>query len=166
MRLERKWPKCPNDIRAGKLKLLDRIQNDLKKSLKAKDGLRVSVLRFLLAAIKNREIEKKEPLSEDEILAEITSSAKRRRESIEAFMDGERQDLVKKEESELAILAEYLPEQMSAEEVRLIAEEVVKAVNAQSPSDIGTVMKEIMPRVRGKADGKIVNQIVREILGG
>lgn len=148
------------------MKLLDRIQEDLRKSLKAKDGTRVSVLRFLLAAVKNREIEKKDPLSDDEILAEIASSAKRRRESIEAFRDGGRQDLVNKEEAELAILAEYLPEQMSADEVRQVAEEVIKAVNARSPADIGNVMKELMPRVRGKADGKIVNQIVREILGG
>jgi uncharacterized protein YqeY len=148
------------------LKLLDRIQDDLKRSLKAKDGSRVSVLRFLLAAVKNREIEKKESLSDDEILAEIASSAKRRRESIEAFKNGDRQDLVDKEEAELAILAEYLPAQMSAEEVRLIAEEIIGAVNARSPADIGAVMKEIMPRVRGKADGKVVNQIVREILGG
>jgi uncharacterized protein YqeY len=148
------------------LKLLDRIQDDLKRSLKAKDGTRVSVLRFLLAGVKNREIEKKESLSDDEILTEIASSAKRRRESIEAFKDGGRQDLVDKEEAELAILAEYLPEQISAEEVRKIAEEIIEAVEARSSADIGKVMKEIMPRVRGKTDGKIVNQIVKEILGG
>lgn len=148
------------------MKLLDRIQDDLKRSLKAKDGTRVSVLRFLLAAVKNREIEIKQPLSDDEILMEISSSAKRRRESIEAFKDGGRQDLVDKEEAELAILAEYLPEQISAEDVRKIAEEIIEAVDARSSADIGKVMKEIMPRVRGKADGKIVNQIVKEILGG
>jgi uncharacterized protein YqeY len=148
------------------LKLFDRIQDDLKRSLKAKDGTRVSVLRFLIAAVKNREIEKKEPLSDDEVLTEIASSAKRRRESIEAFKDGGRQDLVDKEEAELAILTEYLPEQMSAEEVRHIAQEVIEAVDARSSADIGKVMKEIMPRIRGKADGKVVNQIVREILGG
>jgi len=148
------------------LKLLEQIQEDLKRSLKAKDGTRVSVLRFLLAAVKNREIEKKDTLSDDELLAEIASSAKRRRESIEAFKDGGRQDLVDKEEAELAILAEYLPEQMSSDDVRLVAQEVINTLNARSPAEIGAVMKELMPRVRGKADGKVVNQIVREILGG
>jgi uncharacterized protein YqeY len=148
------------------LKLAERIQDDLKRSLKAKDGTRVSVLRFLLAALKNREIEKKEPLTEDEILSEVASSAKRRRESIEAFMAGSRQDLVEKEEAELAILAEYLPEQMSAGQVRILAQEVIDSLNARSSAEIGAVMKVLMPRVRGKADGKVVNQIVREILGG
>jgi uncharacterized protein YqeY len=148
------------------LNLIEQIQEDLKRSLKAKDGMRISVLRFLLAAVKNREIEKRDALNDDEVLAEIASSAKRRRESIEAFRDGERHDLVEKEESELAILTEYLPEQMSPEDVRRVAQEVIKAVNAQSAADIGTVMKELMPRIRGQADGKIVNQIVREILAG
>jgi uncharacterized protein YqeY len=148
------------------LNLNEQIQEDLKRSLKAKDGTRISVLRFLLAAIKNREIEKKEALNDDELLAEIASSAKRRRESIEAFREGERQDLVDKEEAELAILTEYLPEQMSPEDIRRIAREIIEEVKAQSPADIGKVMKELMPRVRGQADGKIVNQIVREILTG
>jgi len=146
------------------LKLIDQIQEDLKRSLKAKDGTRVSVLRFLLAGVKNREIEKKEALSEEELLVEITSSAKRRRESIEAFEDGGRQDLVKKEEAELAILTEYLPEQMPPEEVRRIAQEVIRTVGAGSLAEIGKVMKELMPMVQGRADGKIVNQIVRDLL--
>lgn len=148
------------------MNLNEQIQEDLKRSLKAKDGTRISVLRFLLAAIKNREIEKKEALNDDELLAEIASSAKRRRESIEAFREGERQDLVDKEEAELAILTEYLPEQMSPEDIRRIAREIIEKVKAQSSADIGKVMKELMPRVRGQADGKIVNQIVREILTG
>ena len=146
------------------MKLIDQIQEDLNRSLKAKDGTRVSVLRFLLAGVKNREIEKKEALSEEEFLAEITSSAKRRRESIEAFGDGGRQDLVEKEEAELAILTEYLPEQMPPEEVRRIAQEVIRTVGVGSLAEIGKVMKELMPMVQGRADGKIVNQIVRDLL--
>jgi hypothetical protein len=132
--------------------------------MKAKDGTRVSVLRLLLASIKNREIEKKEALDEEEILAEIASAAKRRNESLEAFREGERQDLVEKEEAELVILEEYLPEQMPEEEVRRTVQDVVDEVGAESPSDLGKVMKELMPRLKGKADGKMVNQIVREIL--
>jgi uncharacterized protein YqeY len=146
------------------LKLIERIQTDLKKSMKAKDGNRVSVLRFLLSAIKNREIEKKSDLDDAEILAEIASSAKRRRESMEAFKTGGRTDLFEKEEAELAILQEYLPEQLSPEEVRNMVADVVDAVGATSPGDIGKVMKELMPKLKGKADGKLVNDIVREIL--
>jgi uncharacterized protein YqeY len=146
------------------LKLIERIQQDLKESMKAKDGNRVSVLRFLLSAIKNREIEKKDALDDEEILAEITSSAKRRRESMEAFKEGGRTDLFEKEEAELAILQEYLPEQLSPEEIRSVVMEVVDAVSASSASDLGKVMKELMPRLRGKADGKLVNEIVREVL--
>jgi uncharacterized protein YqeY len=148
------------------LKLIDQIQEDLKRSMKAKDGNRVSVLRFLLSSIQNREIEKKEALDDDEVLAEISSSAKRRRESIEAFKEGDRADLVEKEEAELAILQEYLPEQLSPDEIRGVVEEVVKAVGAASASDLGKVMKELMPRLRGRADGKLVNEIVRQVLSG
>ena len=134
--------------------------------MKAKDGNRVSVLRFLLSSIRNREIEKKGSLDDDEVLAEITSSAKRRRESMEAFREGGRADLVKKEESELAILQEYLPAQLSPEEIREIVQEVAAAVGATTSSDLGKVMKELMPRLRGKADGRLVNEIVREVLSG
>jgi len=138
----------------------------LKRSMKAKDGNRVSVLRFLLSSIKYREIEKKDALDDDEVLAEITSSAKRRRESMEAFTEGGRMDLVEKEESELAILQEYLPELLSPDEVRSVVQEVVQAVGATGASDFGKVMKELMPKLRGKADGKLVSEIVKEALSG
>jgi uncharacterized protein YqeY len=134
--------------------------------MKAKDGTRVSVLRFLLAAIQNREIELRDPLDDEQVLQEVVSSAKKRRESIEAFREADRKDLVIKEETELAILEEYLPEQLSSDEVRKIVKEAVLSVGASSPADMGQVMKEVMPRVRGQADGKMVNQIVREILSG
>ena len=132
--------------------------------MKAKDGNRVSVLRFLLSSIQNREIEKKEPLDDEEVLAEITSSAKRRRESMEAFKEGDRMDLVEKEAAELAILQEYLPEQLSPDEIKDVVQEVAQAVGATSLNDLGKVMKELMPRLGGKADGKLVNEIVREVL--
>lgn len=148
------------------MKLIEQIQKDLKKSMKARDGNRISVLRLLLSSIKNREIEKKDALDDEEVLAEITSSAKRRRESIEAFTEGGRTDLVKKEEAELAILQEYLPAQLSSDEIRGVVLEVVEAVGAMTASDLGKVMKELMPRLRGKADGKRVNEIVLEVLSG
>jgi len=148
------------------LNLQNKIQEAIKVSMKTKDGTRVSVLRFLLAAIKNREIEMKASLDDEQVFQEIVSSAKRRRESIEAFKEAGRKDLVIKEETELAILEEYLPEQLSSDEVRKIVQEVVLSSGASSPADMGQVMKEVMPMVRGQADGKMVNQIVREILSG
>ncbi len=148
------------------MELLERLQEDLKNSMKAKDGTRVSVLRFLLAAVKNREIANKGPLEDEQVLQEITSSAKRRRESIDAFREAGRQDLVEKEEAELAILNDYLPERMSEEDLRSLIQEVITATGASSMGDLGAVMKQVMPRISGQADGKLVNQIVREILSG
>ena len=143
-----------------------KIRQDLIASMKAKDGTRVSVLRFLLASVKNREIEQGGSLDDDQVLAEIASSAKRRRESIEAFKEAEREDLVRKEEAELAILQEFLPDQLSPEEVEKIVRSVIIQVGARSPSDLGKVMSKLMPEVRGRADGKLVNRIVRDILSG
>ena len=132
--------------------------------MKAKDGDRVSVLRLVLAAVKNREIELKSELDDDQTLAEIMSAAKRRKESIEAFKEGGREDLVLKEGKELAILEEYLPEQLSSEELKSLIQGAIESTGASSPGDMGKVMKVIMPEVQGKADGKVVNMIVKELL--
>ncbi len=132
--------------------------------MKAKDGDRVSVLRLVLAAVQNREIELKSELDDDQILAEITSAAKRRKESIEAFKEGGREDLVLKEGKELVILEEYLPSQLSPEELKSLIQEAIESTGASTPGDMGKVMKEIMPKVQGKADGKAVNQKVKELL--
>ena len=134
--------------------------------MKAKDGTRVSVLRFLMASIKGREKDKKEALEDEEVLAEIQSAAKRRKESLEAFREGGRQDLVDKEAAELVILEEYLPEQLSEDEIRSAVQETVAEVGAESMVDLGKVMKELMPKLQGRADGKLASQIVREVLSG
>ena len=134
--------------------------------MKAKDGTRVSVLRFLMASIKGREKDKKEALEEEEVLSEIHSSAKRRKESLEAFREGGRQDLVDKEAAELVILEEYLPEQLSEDEIRSAVLETVAEVGAESMADLGKVMKGLMPKLQGRADGKLASQIVREVLSG
>jgi uncharacterized protein YqeY len=148
------------------LKLIDRINEDIIRSMKAKDGTRVSVLRFLMASIQGKEKDKKEALEEEEVLAEIQSSAKRRKESLEAFSEGGRQDLVDKEAAELVILEEYLPEQLSEDEIRSAVQETVAEVGAESMADLGKVMKELMPKLQGRADGKLASQIVREVLSG
>ena len=146
------------------MNLIDQIREGLKEALKAKDGTRVSVLRLLLAGIKNREIDKREPLNEEEILAEVASSVKRRRESIEAFKNGGRQDLADKEEAELKILSGYLPPQLSGEEIKEILANVIEELSASGPKDLGRVMKSAMPKLAGRADGREVNQLARELL--
>jgi uncharacterized protein YqeY len=119
-----------------------------------------------MASIKGKEKEKKEALTEEEVLAEISSSAKRRKESLEAFREGGRQDLVDKEAGELAILEEYLPEQLSEDQIRDVVVQTVAEVGAESMADLGKVMKELMPKLQGRADGKLASQVVREVLSG
>jgi uncharacterized protein YqeY len=148
------------------VKLLEQIKEDLIKSMKAKDGNRVSVLRLLLSDINRREKDSKEDLTEEDVMALLQTAAKRRKESADAFREGEREDLASKEESELVILEEYLPEQMSADDIRAAVREVIEATGAQSPADMGKVMGQVMPKVKGKADGKLVNEVVRELLAG
>jgi len=147
------------------LNLQEMLMEDLKGSMRRRDELRVSVLRLLRAAIKNAEVEKLRPLDDSEVLRVIEKEAKQRRESIAEFARGNRPDLVAKEEAELAILMGFLPQQMSRDEVETVASRVVAEVGAKGPGDIGKVMQRLMAEVRGKADGKMVSQVVQELLG-
>jgi uncharacterized protein len=144
--------------------LKDRLTADAKEALKAGDKLRLSAIRMLLSDIKNAEIAKKGDLTDEELLELATRDAKKHKESIEEFSKGGRQDLVDKETYELAVIQEYLPEQMSDDEVQKIIAETIQEVGASSPADLGKVMGKLMPRVKGKADGKKINQLVREML--
>jgi len=146
------------------MSLLDKINNELKDSIKKKDEIRISTLRQVKAAVKNTEIKKGEVLSDGDIEAVIFSLAKSHNESIESFKKGGRDDLVERESKELEVLKAYLPEQMSEEEIRAIAAEAVKEAGASSMKDMGKVMGKIMPKVKGKADGSIVNRVVKDIL--
>jgi len=144
--------------------LIDQLTEELKKALKAHDERRVSVIRLLKSTIKNKEIEKKRALTDDEILAIIASAVKQRQESIEAFKKGGREDLVEKETEELKILQSFLPEPLSEEELKGEIKRVVEEVGASSMRDMGKVMKVLMPRVRGRAEGGKVNSLVKEFL--
>jgi len=145
--------------------VLETLNNDLKEALRAKDKIRMEVIRGLKSDIRYKEIEAKgSELSEDDAIAVITSAAKRRRDSIEQFRKGGREDLATKEEAELEIITTYLPKQLSDDEIREIVERAVTASGASSPSDMGKVMKEVMPLVKGKADGNRVKQMVAEKL--
>ena len=144
--------------------LKDKIQEALKGALKGRQGVKVSTLRLLLSEIKYAEIAQQKPADDNKVLDVIAKEIRRRRESIEAFKKGNRSDLVAQEEAELAVLLSYLPEQMSRAEVMAAARRVVDAVGAKGPSDKGKVMAQLMPQLKGKADGKEVSEIVSELL--
>ena len=144
--------------------LAEKIRTDLEQSLRKNDKLRCSVLRLALSSIRNAEIAQQKTLDDDGILIVIDKEAKMRRESIEAFEKGNRPDLVAKETAELAILLEYLPEQMTREQIIAAARQVISELGAASPKDKGKVMSQLMPQLRGKAQGQEVSDVVAELL--
>lgn len=144
--------------------LKSRLAEDYKTALRAGDKLKVSVVRLLTALIKNREVEKRGPLTEAEILQAITTSVKQRQEAIVQYQQGGRQDLVEKETAELHLLQAYLPAQLSEAEVRVLAQEAIREAQATSPKEMGKVMALLMPKVTGRADGKVVSALVRDLL--
>lgn len=145
--------------------IAQRIQEDLKTAVRAQDKPRVSALRMILNALRNAELEEREELSDEKELAVIASYARRIKESIEEFRKAAREDLIAKENVELAIVLSYLPEQMSDEEIRREAALVIADIGAATPRDMGRVMGEMMKRFKGKVDGAAVNRVVSELLG-
>ena len=141
-----------------------KIREDLKEALKQRDEARASVLRMLLSEMKNTEIAQQKPLDDNKILDVIGKEVKRHRESIEAFRQGNRNDLVAQEEAELAILMGYVPKQMSREEIRTAAQQVIEAMGVRGVKNKGKVMSQLMPQLRGKADGRQVSEVVSELL--
>jgi len=144
----------------GVISLKKKIDEDIKKALKSKDSLRLGVLRMLKSEIRYKEIDTRSELSDDEVISVLSSSIKRRKDSIEQFERGGRDDLVSQEKAELEVILGYMPEQLTEEKLSGIISQAIKEVNASGPSDLGKVMKLIMPQVKGKADGKLVNQLV------
>ena len=147
-----------------KAELKQKITEDIKQAMKGGDTVKRSVLRMLISSINNAEIAKQAALDESDILGVIAKEVKQHQESIDSFRQGNRQDLVSKEEAELAILQEYLPQQLTYEEIVAAAREVITAVGAGGPGDKGKVMKELMPKLKGRADGKEINDVVTELL--
>lgn len=146
------------------MSLLDTIDKDLTSALKAGDRHRATVLRGLKSDLKYKKIDKGGDLSDEDILAVLSTAAKKRRESIEQFSAAGRTDLSDKEQSELAIINAYLPQQLSEEQVTAAISEAIAETGAQSAADLGKVMKAVMPKLRGQADGKLVNQIAAKLL--
>jgi uncharacterized protein len=146
--------------------LRERLHDDTTAAMRSGDVLRRDVLRMVQNAIYNLEKAKKVTLSEDEILGVVTREVKTRRESVEAFRKGGREDLAAKEEAEIAILAEYLPEALTDDELRALVDEAVAATGAVTARDLGKVMGWLSPRIRGRADGKVVSGLVAQALAG
>jgi hypothetical protein len=136
------------------------LQNGLKEALKQKDTVRLSLYRMLLASIKNKEVEKIRLLTEDEFIAVVKTSVKQHVESIESFKKGNRQDLVEKEEKELAILKEFMPSQLSEEEIAKEIEEAIVSLQVQGQKEMGKVIKFILEKFPGRIDGKLLSGMV------
>ena len=146
--------------------LKERLDQDLKTAMREKAKLRLDTIRMLKSAIKYREIELMKPLDDAGVEGVVATEIKRRRDSVEQYKAGNRQDLADKEAAEIAILQAYLPQQLTEAELRAKVDEAVKKVGAQGPKDMGAVMKALMPEVQGKAEGKAVSDMVKARLAG
>ena len=146
------------------MSIKDKLMEDLKAAMRSRDADRTGVLRYLRSEIHNQEIADGKDLDDDGVMAVLDRQAKQRRDSIDAFKQGNRPDLVAKEEAQLAVIMDYLPEQLSDDEIAEIAREVIADVGASGPGDVGRVMGAVMPRVRGKAEGRKVSQVVSALL--
>ena len=145
--------------------LVERIDEDLKQAVKAKDAVKTSTLRMLKSAIDYERIaKKKESLKDDEIVEVVARQVKQHKDPIEGYEKGGRAELVEKEKAELAILETYMPEQLSEEELRELVRKKIEELGAGSPKEMGKIMGALMPEVKGKADGKTVSRLVREEL--
>jgi uncharacterized protein YqeY len=142
------------------------LTEDMKRAAKEKAKARLSTIRLALASVQNKEKELRKELSEQEIIQVITGLIKKGKESIEQFKAGQRTDLVEKEEREIEVLQAFLPQQLTAEELEAEIAKAVDEAEASAPQDIGKVMKILMPRVAGRAEGKVVNELVRKRLAG
>ena len=144
--------------------LIDRIEAELKTAMLEHDSERRDTLRLILASLRSAEKELQRPLAEDEELQVLQRERKRRVEAAAAFREGEREERAAKEEAELAVLEEFMPEQLSEEELEEIVDDVIAEVGATSLRELGRVMADVMPQVSGRADGSTVSQLVREKL--
>lgn len=144
--------------------LKERLTDDMKSALRNRETVRLGLVRMIRAQIKNREIAQGNELRDEEVIEVVSSLIKSRREALEFAVKGDRKDLVAQAEEELKILASYLPDQLSEEEIRSVVRKAIDQSGAEGPGDLGKVMGAVMPRVKGRADGRLVNEIVRACL--
>lgn len=146
------------------MSLKERLNEDMKTAMKAKDDLRLSVIRMVRSSIKNKEIDQKGEMDDRGVTEILSTLVKQRRESLKMFTDGGRDDLAQKEEKELGILLEFLPQQLTQVELEEMIARIVQETGAQGPKDMGKVMKVLQPAIAGRADGKMVSELVRQKL--
>ena len=144
--------------------LKTRLNDELKEAMRSGDTVRRTTIRYLLSVIQNEEIAKRSELDDEGVMAVLSRQAQQRRDSIEAFEKADRQDLVDKEKSELDFILPYLPRQLSADEIKVLVVQAITDVGASGPGDMGKVMSQVMPGVKGRAEGKQVSSIVADLL--
>ena len=146
------------------MSLEEKLLEEMKLAMKSNDKLRLSTIRMIRSALKNKEIELRKKLEEEDVVKVIHAMTRKGEESIEQFQTGGRMDLVQKEKKEIEILKSFLPQPLSQEEIFKIIDQSIQETQASSQKDIGKVMKSVMPKIGGKADGKLINQLVKERL--
>jgi uncharacterized protein len=146
------------------MQLRERLTAGMKEAMKTRDTLRLSVIRMILSSVKNRDIELRREMDDQEITETIVTLCKQRRESIRLFKEAGRQELVEKEEAELALMQDFLPQQLTREELESLVDSAISATSATSGKDMGKVMKHLQPLVSGRADGKLVSEVVKQKL--
>ena len=146
------------------MQLRERLTAEMKAAMKNRDALKLSVIRMILSSVKNRDIELRHELGDAEITETIATLCKQRRESIRLFKEAGRQELVDKEEAELALMTEFLPQQLTREELEALVMQAIADTQASGGKDMGKVMKALLPSVSGRADGKLVSEVVKEKL--
>ncbi|WP_435924882.1 GatB/YqeY domain-containing protein [Paenibacillus sp. DYY-L-2] len=146
------------------MSLSERLNEDMKQAMKSQDKFKLSTIRMVRATIKNLEIDLKRPLNDNEVLDILSREIKQRKDALQEFEKAGRDDLAANVKAEAEIIAEYLPEQLSEEEIKVIVQQTIQETGATSKADIGKVMSALMPKVKGRADGKLVNQAVQQLL--
>lgn len=147
------------------MSLLEQLTNDMKEAMKAKDKVTLGVVRMVKSSVSNEQIKLGHDLTADEELAVLSREMKQRVEELESYKEADREDLAEEIQGQIDVLKRYMPEQMSEEEVVAVVKETIAEVGASSKADLGKVMGALMPKVKGKADGKLVNQTVQSLLG-
>ncbi|GIP39606.1 aspartyl-tRNA amidotransferase subunit B [Paenibacillus sp. J31TS4] len=146
------------------MSLSDRLNEDMKQAMKSQNKFRLSVIRMIRSAIKNIEIDQRTTLDDDQVLDILNREIKQRRDSLQEFDKAGRDDLAEQAKAEIEIIAEFLPQQLTEEEVRVLVQQTIQETGASSKAEMGKVMSALMPKVKGRADGKLVNQLVQQAL--
>ena len=146
--------------------LIEKLQNDMKQALKSRDALRLSTIRLVISSVGYARIDKGRELTDDDVLEVLARAAKQRKETIEAAEQGGRMDVAERERAELEIINEYLPKQLTEDEVESLAREIAAEVGAAGIKDMGKVMGPLMQRTRGQVDGKLAGKVVERVLRG